>query len=54
LRFSSADILSLFYLRFELGEASGAARDREEAHIFIASNCSFFGIISSMCGARRG
>jgi hypothetical protein len=25
-----------------------------EKDIFIASSCSFFGMISSMCGARRG
>jgi hypothetical protein len=25
-----------------------------DKYIFIASSCSFFGMISSMCGARRG
>ena len=26
----------------------------KRAHIFIASSCSFFGMISSMCGASKG
>jgi len=26
----------------------------EETNIFIASSCSFFGIISSICGASKG
>ena len=26
----------------------------DRAYIFIASNCSFFGIISSICGASKG
>lgn len=30
-------------------------REREgEEYIFMASSCSFLGMISSMCGARRG
>jgi hypothetical protein len=40
-----------------LEKAEGGQRrgmEREETDIFIASNCSFFGIISSMYGARRG
>lgn len=32
----------------------GMVRESAETYIFIASNCSFFGIISSICGARRG
>jgi hypothetical protein len=29
-------------------------RKGEETYIFIASNCSFLGIISSICGASKG
>jgi hypothetical protein len=34
-------------------EEMGREEEREK-DIFIASSCSFFGMISSMCGARRG
>ena len=39
----------------ERQERTGEERGhRQGAHIFIASSCSFFGIISSICGASKG
>lgn len=35
-------------------ETNGCGGWREGKYIFMASSCSFLGIISSMCGARRG
>ena len=37
------------------GEGEGDGREEEGGnYIFMASSCSFLGMISSMCGARRG
>jgi hypothetical protein len=35
-------------------EAESEVGEIDQTYIFIASNCSFFGIISSICGASNG